>query len=132
MKLLLRGHHLLCLKGFQGYGYDEDFTENMAEINSLRKQQDTTVLLTNTPDDICKACPNLKNNICKDRLHDKNIVQMDDEVLKNLDITKEHNSIELFERIDSIFDSKESVSKICFNCLWHEKCLFYQKLDYNR
>ena len=132
MKLTLRGHHLLCLKGFQGYGYDENFTRNMTEVNNLRKHPETTIRITNTPDDICKACPNLVNGLCKDQLHDKNIVQMDDEVLKNLDSSKEYDSIELFEKIDDIFNSKESVSKICFNCLWHEKCLFYQKLDNHR
>ena len=132
MKLLLRGHHLLCLKGFQGYGYDDDFTKNMTKINEIRKQSETTVFLTYSPDDICKACPNLKNNFCKDQMHNRTIVQMDDEVLKKLDTSKEHNSIELFEEINSIFNSKESVSKICFNCLWHEKCLFYQNLSNNR
>ena len=132
MKLLLRGHHLLCLKGFQGFGYDEDFTRNMAEVNEARKREGTSVWLTNAPDDICRACPNLNGNHCKDPLHDRNIVEMDDEVLKNLDFTKDYDSIELFEKIDYIFNSRESVSKICFNCLWHEKCLFYQKLDNNR
>ena len=132
MKLILRGHHLLCLKGFQGYGYDEAFVENMAEINSKRKLKKTTITLTDSADDICKACPNLKNNLCKDMLHNENIVHMDREVLKKLDIEKEHNSLELFEKIDNIFNSQESVSKICFNCLWHDKCLFYQNLSNNR
>ena len=128
MKLVLRGHHLLCLKGFQGYGYDEAFVENMTLINSQRKLSTTTIQLTNSPDDICKSCPNLKNGICEDESQNRKIVGMDREVLKKLDIEKEHNAVELFEKIDSIFNSKESVSDICFNCIWHEKCLFYQKL----
>lgn len=57
MKLILRGHHLLCLKGFQGYGYDENFTKNMIDVNSKRKMENTTITLTNSPDDVCKACP---------------------------------------------------------------------------
>ncbi|MBR1610023.1 MAG: DUF1284 domain-containing protein [Methanobrevibacter sp.] len=132
MKLILRGHHLLCLKGFQGYGYAEDFTENMSDINSKRKLKNTTVLITNTPDDICKACPNLKNDLCENTAQNERIISMDNEVLTKLDISKGYNSIELFEKIDEIFDSKESVSKICFNCMWHDKCLFYQKLSNNR
>ena len=132
MKLVLRAHHLLCLKGFQGYGYDEKFTQNMTGINSKRKQPQTTVLLTDSDDDICKSCPNLVDGVCRDESHNENIVRMDREVLKRLDFEKEYDSIELFDKIDEIFNSKESVSKICFNCLWHEKCLFYQNLSNNR
>lgn len=132
MKLVLRGHHLLCLKGFQGYGYSEDFTENMTKINNLRKSENTLVTLTNSPDDICKDCPNLKNNVCENPNQNNKIIQMDNEVLKNFDISKEYNAVELFDKIDSIFNSKESVCKICFECMWHEKCLFYQKLSNNR
>ncbi|WP_407412922.1 DUF1284 domain-containing protein [Methanobrevibacter sp.] len=123
---------MLCLKGFQGYGYDEDFTRNMIDVNSKRKLKDTTVLLTKSPDDICKYCPNLKNDLCEDKLQNEKIISMDEEVLKKFDISKEYNSQELFEKIDNIFDTKESVSKICFNCMWHEKCLFYQNLSNNR
>ena len=57
---------------------------------------------------------------------------MDREVLKKFDATKEYEAIELFEEIDKIYNSEESVSKICFNCIWHDKCLFYQKLSNNR
>ena len=129
MKLILRGHHLLCLKGFQGYGYSEEFTKNMTEINSLRKQKDTTILLVNEKDDICKACPNLKNDLCENSAHNKEIVKMDDNVISKIMEDKEHNSIELFEKVDELFQTKKSVENICFNCNWHEKCLFYQKLD---
>ena len=132
MKLILRGHHLLCLKGFQGYGYDENFSRNMCEVNSKRKQENTTVLITNTSDDICKACPNLKNDLCENNTQNERIISMDNEVIKKLDTSKEYNSVELFEKIDEIFYTKESVSEICFNCMWREKCLFYQNLSNNR
>ena len=132
MKLSLRGHHLLCLKGFQGYGYDEAFTHNMSEINQKRKLPDTTIFLTDSSDDICTACPNLKNDLCENKSQNERIVQMDREVLKKLNFKKEHNSLELFEKIDEIFNTKESVSEICFECIWHEKCLFYQNLSNNR
>ena len=132
MKLILRGHHLLCLKGFQGYGYSKDFTENMNEINSQRKSEYTTVKLTDSPDDICKACPNLNEGFCQTESENEKIIKMDREVLKKFDTSKEYEEIELFEEIDKIYNTKESVSKICFNCIWHDKCLFYQKLSNNR
>ena len=76
MKLILRGHHLLCLQGFQGYGYDENFVKNMAEINQSRKLDDTTISITNEADDICKACPNLKNNLCENNAQNERIISM--------------------------------------------------------
>ncbi len=132
MKLHLRGHHLLCLKGFQGYGYDENFTKNMIKVNNQRKSENTTVTLTNSPDDLCKSCPNLKNNLCEDEKQNARIIEMDNKVLEKIDSSIEYDSLELFEKIETIFDSKESVSEICFNCIWHDKCLFYQKLSNNR
>lgn len=132
MKLVLRAHHLLCLKGFQGYGYDEEFTKNMTCINSKRKQDETTVTLTSSPDDICSACPNLIDNVCENSQQNEAVVSMDMEVLKKIDHSHEYNAMKLFEIIDEIFNTKESVSRICFDCKWHEKCLFYQKLSNNR
>ena len=132
MKLILRGHHLLCLKGFQGYGYDDSFTENMTDVNVKRKQPGTAVTLVSSPDDICRSCPNLINNMCENEKQNARIVNMDNAVLKNFDTSIEHDSVELFDRIDDIFSTKESVCEICFNCIWHEKCLFYQNLSNNR
>ena len=123
MKLTLRGHHLLCLKGFQGYGYSEDFTKNMTSINELRKQQTTTIFITNSADDICKKCPNLKNDLCKNHTQNNRIEMMDNEVISKLKSSDEFNAIELFEKIDLIFNNKDSVSKICSKCMWHDKCI---------
>ena len=132
MKLKLRGHHLLCLKGFQGYGYDENFVKNMTFINSKRKLPQTIISLCDSADDICSSCPNLIDGICEDKTQNERVISMDREVLKKLDITKEYSSTELFDKIDEIFNTRGSVSKICFNCKWSEKCLFYQKLSNNR
>ena len=128
MKLVLRGHHLLCLQGFQGYGYNDDFVKNMTDINKKRKSEDTTILLTNEADNICEYCPNLKNDLCQNQSQNEVIKSMDNEVLSHIDATKEHDSLELFAAVENIFNSKESVDKICCNCRWHDECLFYQKL----
>ena len=132
MKLILRGHHLLCLKGFQGYGYDETFTKNMTDVNLKRKHSDTTVSLVASADDLCNFCPNLIDGICENEKQNARIVSMDKAVLKNFDTTIEYNSVRLFEKIEDIFNTKESVSEICFNCMWHDKCLFYQNLSDDR
>ncbi len=128
MKIKLRGHHLLCLQGFQGYGYSEDFVLNMTRINEMRKSKDCTVTLTNESDDICSACPNLKNNLCENKKQNETIVKMDNEVLSQLNMNNEYKSIELFDEVESTFDSIDNVKNICNECKWSDKCLFYKKL----
>lgn len=128
MKVKLRAHHLLCLQGFQGYGYDEDFVKNMTYINNLRKSENTCVSITNKADDICKYCPNLKNDICQDEKQNKEIIKMDNEIISKVDTTKEYDALKLFEKIASIFNTKESVKYICSYCSWHKECLFYKNL----
>ena len=128
MKIKLRGHHLLCLQGFQGYGYSKDFVLNMTRINESRKSKDCTIKLTNTPDDICSSCPNLKNDLCENEKHNKIIVKMDDEVLSQLEYKNEYISPDLFNEVSLKFNTLKSVENICNNCKWTEKCLFYKKL----
>ena len=128
MKIKLRGHHLLCLQGFQGYGYSEDFVSNMTRINELRKSNECIISLTNEPDDICFSCPNLKNNLCENEIQNSIIVKMDNEVLSKLNSNKEHNSINLFDEVASKFNSLKSVENVCNGCKWTDECLFYKKL----
>lgn len=128
MKIRLRGHHLLCLQGFQGYGYSKDFVLNMTKINELRKSKDCTVILTNEADDICSACPNLKNNLCENENQNETIVKMDNKILSKLNREEEYNSIDLFNEVYLKFNSLNSVQNICDECKWADKCLFYKKL----
>ena len=125
MKIKLRGHHLLCLQGFQGYGYSEDFVSNMTRINELRKANECIISLTNEPDDICFSCPNLKNNLCENEIQNSIIVKMDNEVLSKLNSNKEHNSIDLFDEVASKFNSLKSVENVCNGCKWTDlKCCY--------
>ncbi len=60
----LRYHHLLCVPRFEGKGYSEDFCRNLADIKERLNTEN--YMLTDSADDICAACPNLINGICKD------------------------------------------------------------------
>lgn len=124
----LRGHHLLCILGFQGYGYSEDFVLNMTRINELRKSEKSIIKLTNIPDDICSSCPNLKNNLCENEMQNEIIVKMDEEVLSKFNRNIEYNAIDLFNEVNLKFNTLKSVENICNDCKWAEKCLFYKKL----
>lgn len=61
-KFLIRPHHLLCMRYFQGCGYSDEFTENMRYVISNLKNG-SEVLLTRGCDDICRKCPN-NRKIC--------------------------------------------------------------------
>lgn len=131
MKLILRGHHILCLQGFQGYGYDESFVENMDKINSLRKQNNTKIKVIAEADDICKECPNLKNNICENIEKNNEIISMDEKVISKLPNKSEFDSIFLFNYIKNSFSTPESLNDICENCSWWEKCKFVESISLN-
>lgn len=119
---------MLCLQGFQGYGYSEEFVENMTEINEIQKK-DIQVTVCDCPDDICKACPNLKKDICLNEMENEKIVKMDRKVLEKLSKTEFESSKELFKLVNEEFSSKSLVESICENCGWMEKCLFIQNLE---
>ena len=129
MTLILRAHHLLCLQGFQGYGYDEKFVENMIKVNEKRKIKDTKIKVVNTPDDLCKACPNLKNGICESTIENNKIISMDDEVLKKLPKKDYFKSEDLFEIINKRFKSRDDVKDICLGCKWHDLCIFIKNIE---
>ena len=82
----LRGHHLLCLQGFQGYGYNEEFTRNMTIIHEKLMNDEESIHLVNGLDDLCKYCPNLNKDICINDRENEKILKMDkiviDKVLK--------------------------------------------------
>lgn len=54
----LRGHHLLCLLGYRGMGYSEEYVENMTRVYvTLNRDGSTVVELVEGPDDLCAKFP---------------------------------------------------------------------------
>jgi hypothetical protein len=66
--LELRAHHLLCLLGFRGLGYDEKFVANMAAVSEgLAGAPPRLVRTIAGPDVICAACPHCTADGCAKR-----------------------------------------------------------------
>ena len=62
-----RPHHFLCALGFQGKGYSNRFTVNMAEIvNRLRAPSgdELEIAVTFEADHICAPCPHRRGAGC--------------------------------------------------------------------
>lgn len=63
--LKIRPHHLFCLLGFKGMGYNKTFVDNMSRISSyLKENPDDCIKLVIAGDDICARCPHLLNWNC--------------------------------------------------------------------
>jgi len=143
----IRAHHLLCIQGFQGYGYSEDFSKNMAEvIEILYNFPKYKIEIVAETDAICTCCPYNINGKCQENqvslqhkvfggpkskiltANDK-IISMDLNVLKKLDISP--GSIfeagKIFKITNKKLKTYFDVKDICGDCRWSEKCLWYLK-----
>ncbi|WAH36092.1 DUF1284 domain-containing protein [Alicyclobacillus dauci] len=61
----LRGHHLLCLLGYRGMGYSDEFVKQMTNLHSaLRENSSTEIELVEGPDDLCAKFPDDKPCHC--------------------------------------------------------------------
>lgn len=125
----IRAHHLLCMQGFQGYGYDKDFVDNLnAIIKSIKSNPDLKIIVINECDDICSQCPHNHSGVCiKEPDSDMKIKNMDNEVLKKLGRKSgsELKSRDIFEFVNKKIAGKRDLSIICRDCEWQSKCLLY-------
>ncbi|MDR3223713.1 MAG: DUF1284 domain-containing protein [Methanobrevibacter sp.] len=136
----LRAHHLLCLQGYQGYGYSESFKINFENlIDHLKTNPDIVIL--KSVDFICFHCPNLKDEKCclnlekydenlgKEKIVNKNkeIVEMDLNVIKKTGIIE--NKLYKIDDLYGIVNNSlnvDDLKDICGKCMWIKKCLWYQ------
>lgn len=79
-KILLRPHHALCIRFFEGKGYNSDFTEHMAATIECFKEPEKCVVLVEGKDEICRKCPNYLGNGCRQQekvqRYDKSVIQI--------------------------------------------------------
>lgn len=127
----LRGHHLICLHFFSGEGYNPEFISNLREIIK-QVEAGGDIEVYPGPDDVCKKCPNLKEERC---LYDQNsedgIKKMDIKAIKLLKMEPNIRVkwIDIIEKIPEIFN--EWSIEYCNNCYWRkvcEKAAEYQKM----
>ncbi|HHT19402.1 MAG: DUF1284 domain-containing protein [Euryarchaeota archaeon] len=127
--LRIRAHHLLCIQGFQGFGYSKEFTDNMAKITEqILKNPFSFIKIVNGADLICECCPHNNKGICNAESSSPNSVMfLDSLVLQNLKI--EEGSIVSASQISLITKNLDgqTVNEICGNCSWRSKCLFFQE-----
>ena len=117
--LKLRGHHLLCVFGFDGLGYDRRFVRNMHAITrAFFSQADRSVLVVEGCDDICAACPRMDSGGCA-RPGEGIVAERDRAVLARLDLKvgSRYRAAALVRAVVSRV-RPEALDAICEGCEW--------------
>lgn len=113
----LRPHHLLCIKAYEGKGYDKTFVENMNKKIELLKKENIKVNIEICLDDLCSACPYNKGEKCET---DEKVRRIDEKVLKNFNLEcKQYLYKDLSKKIENKM-TKEVLKDICNECEWYE------------
>ena len=86
----IRAHHLLCIQGFRGSGYNKEFIDNMSKVIEIIKSYPTLwIEITENCDIICSVCPHRENDLCqKEKKSWKKVQNLDRQVLIRLGLKK--------------------------------------------
>lgn len=118
----LRAHHLLCILGFRGLGYDEKFVKGMEMvIQRMKENPDLEIRLIEKCDDICAACPFNIDDRCENEVvrGEEGIRERDRQVAGRLAL-KAGDVLTIEEILDSVKEKIKSgdLSVICKDCPW--------------
>jgi len=125
----IRAHHLLCIQGFQGYGYSQVFVDNMNEvIKNINSNPDFEIEITDECDVICSYCPyNIKNICLKEKNSSQRIKKIDLQILKKLGLERSARvkAKDILSFANMKLNNMLDIQDICGNCDWKEKCLWF-------
>lgn len=120
--MFLRGHHLLCIQGFRGMGYDEDFVKNMGEIvkEIQNENLDFPIRVVAGFDNACMSCPNRGERICEaNEGSQKHVLSMDMKVINHLGLIvgKNYQKTVLLKLVASKVEP-DDLDFLCKGCSW--------------
>lgn len=119
--MFIRGHHLLCLQGFRGLGYSDEFVSRMNLITgSLAGNPEQIIQVGAEPDIICQACPHHQAGCQKNSAQDeKNISLRDKKILARLGL--EEYDRKSYGEILNLIKKRipaQDLSALCHSCPW--------------
>ena len=129
----LRPHHLFCIQGFKGRGYDRAFTENFsALVHRVEQAPETMIQVVDGPDDVCAKCPHLTGERCGSSADsDRKVREHDQAVLRALGVTAfDVTSIgDVRQRLKEHAQLRREVLRLCSTCRWKDICGFYEEFS---
>jgi len=117
-KILLRPHHLICMHGFVGNGYSDEFAKHFAAVICQIKNGEAVIQVTHNLDDVCSTCPNVCHTVCDNQKMVEDLDKAYEEVLA----VHENELLmwdELLERIRTHL-TIEKFHEICPHCSWKQ------------
>jgi len=122
--LSVRGHHLLCILGFRGRGYDQRFVQNMSRlVATIRENPHVIVVVGDHCDDICSACPYRADGCCRKKPHAEEALRKGDRaVLTRLALGPgdRREAGELYGCLAAHFGPADLERGPCVDCEWRE------------
>lgn len=119
--LNIRPHHLLCILGFRGLGYNEEFISTMGKVvGKLRSDPTFPMSLVVGCDAICAACPHNKEGKCLKRVDSEvKVMSLDLKMLPKLgfEVGAQVSAGEAWQRIKERITS-EDMAELCRDCEW--------------
>jgi len=110
----LRAHHLLCVFGFRGAGYDRAHAEGIGAVIRQLQAPGARVTLVAGVDAICAACPTREEARCReDSARDRAVREA-----LGLAVGHEEDAAELFTRVARQL-SPEDLAALCAGCPWY-------------
>ena len=118
----LRAHHLLCILGFRGLGYDEKFIKKMESvIQRIKEHPDLGIEIIKECDNICAACPFNVEGFCRNEVvgGEEAVRGKDQVVVERLEL-KKRKKYSLKEILNLIKKKikRDDLSVICKDCPW--------------
>ncbi|MCL0060098.1 DUF1284 domain-containing protein [Dehalococcoidia bacterium] len=121
----VRGHHLLCLLGFQGLGYSEEFTQNMNNILATAFSANTLLKIVDRCDAICAPCPHRKGSECGKKKDSAEKTRKQDQRIAmrlGIKIGDRMPSREIWARVKEKLAPRD-LPQLCGECEWLDYCL---------
>lgn len=120
-EILLRPHHALCIRFFEGKGYSGEFTRHMDEIIRRLQEPGQYIALVDEEDEICRKCPNYLENGCRQKEkvkgYDGQVIDMTGvSYVEKIDFRR------LQEMVEKKIMETGKFHEICRDCVWAEIC----------
>lgn len=136
----LRGHHLLCILNWKGYGYTPEFTVNYDALIERLTNENAPIRIIKGPDDICKV---LDPKTYKDYHCDcANQAAMDVKAIEGINEFFLKNDLPLWEEGHDIFLNSDLLQKMrdafksgeirggCKGCSFYDFCTDIAESDF--